>query len=98
MHVTIVHVHVKQAHIEDFIEATRLNHLASVQEPGNRRFDVLQSADDPTRFILYEAYVASQDARAHKQSSHYLTWRDTVEDWMASPRQGEPYLGLMPNK
>jgi len=28
MHVTIVHVHVKPEHIEDFIAATRENHLA----------------------------------------------------------------------
>jgi (4S)-4-hydroxy-5-phosphonooxypentane-2,3-dione isomerase len=96
MHVTIVHVHVLADHIDDFIQATRLNHAASVQEPGNRRFDVLQLADDPTRFVLYEAYVSSKDARAHKQTAHYLAWRETVEDWMASAREGVPYHGLMP--
>ena len=97
MHVTIVHVRVLANHIEDFIQATRLNHEASVQEPGNRRFDVLQSAEDPTRFVLYEAYVSSKEARAHKQTAHYLTWRETVEDWMAAPREGVPFHGLMPS-
>ena len=50
MHVTLVHVTVKPDHINDFIEATRRNHEASVQEPGNRRFDVLQSPDAPEQF------------------------------------------------
>ncbi len=96
MHVTLVYVHVVAEHVNDFIAATRANHQASVQEPGNRRFDVLQSADEPTRFVLYEAYASAQDAQAHKQTPHYLQWRDTVAEWMASPRTGVPYQGLCP--
>lgn len=97
MHVTLVHVHVKPEHAEDFIKASQANHAASIQEPGNRRFDVLQSADDPTHFILYEAYISAADAAAHKETGHYLTWRKTVADWMAEPRQGIPYNSLFPN-
>jgi autoinducer 2-degrading protein len=96
MQVTLVHVHVKPGHVDDFIRASQANHEASVQEPGNRRFDVLQSADDPTHFILYEAYATAEDAAAHKQTAHYLSWRETVADWMAEPRQGIPYHGLLP--
>ena len=96
MHTTIVHVTVKPEYIDDFIEACRLNHESSVQEPGNRRFDVLQLSDDPAKFVLYEAYVSAEDAAAHKQTEHYLTWRDTVADWMAQPRQGVSYNGLYP--
>jgi autoinducer 2-degrading protein len=96
MHVTIVHLQVKPEHVEDFLEATRLNHEGSVREPGNRRFDVLQSADDPTRFALYEAYASAEDAAAHKSTAHYLKWRETVADWMAAPRQGVSYRGLFP--
>ena len=96
MHVTIVHVHVKQEHIVEFVAATRLNHEASVQEAGNRRFDVLQSTTDPTRFVLYEAYASEADAAAHRQTAHYLRWRETVADWMAEPREGVPYVGLCP--
>jgi autoinducer 2-degrading protein len=48
MHVTLVNVLVKPAHIENFIAATRLNHEASIQEPGNCRFDVLQSPENPS--------------------------------------------------
>jgi autoinducer 2-degrading protein len=96
MHVTLVHVQVDPAHIDDFITATRLNHEASIQEPGNRRFDVLQSPENPGQFILYEAYVSAEAAAAHKETAHYLTWRDTVASWMAEPRQGIHYHGLFP--
>lgn len=96
MHVTLVHVHVKPGHVDDFLRASQANHEASVREPGNRRFDVLQSSDDPARFVLYEAYATAEDAAAHKQTAHYLAWRETVADWMAEPRQGIPYHGLLP--
>jgi autoinducer 2-degrading protein len=96
MHVTLVQVHVKPEYVDDFIAATRRNHDASVREPGNRRFDVLQAPDDPTRFILYEAYAGASEAAAHKETAHYLTWRETVAEWMAEPRQGIPYKGLFP--
>ena len=94
MHVTIVYVSVKKEHIDDFIEASRLNHEGSVREPGNRRFDIVQSAEDPTQFVLFEAYVNGEEAAKHKQTEHYLRWRDKVGDWMAEPRQGIPYTGL----
>jgi autoinducer 2-degrading protein len=96
MQVTIVHVSVKPQHIDDFIEASHLNHEASIQEPGNRRFDVLQSAENPTQFVLYEAYESVAEAAKHKETAHYKQWRETVADWMAEPRQGEVYSGLFP--
>jgi (4S)-4-hydroxy-5-phosphonooxypentane-2,3-dione isomerase len=96
MYVTLVHVQVKPEHVADFIVATRTNHLASIRESGNRRFDVLQLCSDSSSFVLYEAYASAEDARAHKQTPHYLLWRDAVADWMASPRQGVNYQGLFP--
>lgn len=96
MHVTLVHCHVKPAHLDAFIEVCRANHLASVREPGNLRFDVLQSRDDPTRFILYEAYVDADAAAAHRETPHYLAWRETVATWFEEPRQGVQYIGLFP--
>ena len=98
MHVTLVNVLVKPSYIENFIAATRLNHEASVQESGNRRFDVLRSPENPGLFILYEAYDSAEAAAAHKQTPHYLAWRDTVSDWMAQPRQGILYEGLFPQE
>lgn len=98
MHVTLVHVQVKPNHIDDFIAATKLNHEASIREAGNCRFDILQSPDHPAHFILYEAYLSEDDAKAHKQTAHYSIWRDTVADWMSEPRQGVRYDGLFPKR
>jgi autoinducer 2-degrading protein len=96
MHVTLVHVHVTPKNRAAFIEATRKNHEASVREPGNLRFDVLQSPQDADYFVLYEAYRSAQDAAAHKETPHYRQWRATVADWMAKPRQGVSFNGLLP--
>lgn len=96
MHVTLVHIRVKPGHVEAFMAATRANHEASVREAGNRRFDVLQSPEDPTRFILYEAYASAADAAAHKETAHYLAWREAVAGMMAEPRRGESWHGLFP--
>jgi len=96
MHVTLVDVHVKVENIDAFIAATADNHRASIEEAGNRRFDILQDPDDPGHFILYEAYVSAEEAARHKETQHYLTWRETVADWMATPRKGIPFNGLYP--
>lgn len=96
MHVTLVHVHVKSGDVEAFIAASRANHEASVRENGNRRFDVLQSPEDPAHFILYEAYATAEDAAAHKETAHYKVWRDTVANMMAEPRRGQVMRGLCP--
>ena len=96
MYVTLVHVHVKPEHLDEFIAITRENHEHSIKESGNLRFDILQLSEDPARFVLYEAYASEADAAHHKQTAHYLKWRDSVADWMASPRQGVRYHGLYP--
>ena len=96
MIVTCVHVHVKPGKIQDFIDATTVNHLESVREPGNLRFDFVQQADDPCRFMIYEAYVSKEASLAHKSTPHYLKWRDTVGEWMAEPRKGVKYYFIAP--
>lgn len=98
MKVTCVNVCVKDEHVDDFIAATIKNHEGSVREPGNLRFDVLQSADDPTRFLLYEAYESEDAANVHKGTGHYLDWRNTVTDWMARPREGVHYRVIRPTE
>lgn len=96
MHVTLVHVWVLPEHAGAFVEACRLNHEASVREPGNRRFDILRDANDPCKFVLYEAYGDEAAAAAHKQTPHYLAWRETVAPMMARPREGVVHHGLFP--
>ena len=96
MQVTLVHVHVKPEHVDAFVAISRANHEGSRREPGNLRFDVLQSADDPTRFVFIEVYRSAEDVAAHKTTPHYLAWRDAVAPWMASAREGRRYVPVAP--
>lgn len=97
MIVTIVHVEVRPEKVENFIRATTANHLESVKEPGNLRFDVLRNDADPSRFVLYEAYENEEKAAAHKKTIHYLQWRETVAPWMAKPREGIRHTAIVPD-
>ena len=56
MHVTLVEINVHEDKVDEFIEVFRQNHLGSVQEEGNSRFDVLQDPEVNSRFYIYEAY------------------------------------------
>jgi len=98
MIVTCVYVRVKPDSIQSFIKATTANCRESVKEPGNLRFDLVQRADDPCRFMIYEAYESEDAADAHKLTEHYLDWRDRVKDMMAEPREGVRYHILEPNE
>ena len=84
--------------MRSFIEATIANHLESVKEPENLRFDFIQQSDDPCRFMIYEAYESDNAAASHKTTPHYLKWRDTVKDYMAEPRRGVKYNIIEPNE
>jgi autoinducer 2-degrading protein len=92
-----VHVHVKSESVEAFIEATVENARNSVQEPGIARFDVIQQLDDPTRFVLVEAYRSPDDPKEHKKTAHYQTWRDAVAEMMAEPRSSVKYDNIFPD-
>jgi quinol monooxygenase YgiN len=91
-----VHAHVKEEHIEAFRRATIQNAASSVQEPGVARFDVMQQADDPTRFVLVEVYRNLDATVKHKQTSHYHTWAATVTDMLAEPRTRVTYENVFP--
>jgi (4S)-4-hydroxy-5-phosphonooxypentane-2,3-dione isomerase len=93
---TLVHVWVKPEYIDNFIDACISNQKKSVTEPGNLRFDILQDATDHTKFTLYEAYETEDSSKAHKDTEHYKTWRDTVVDWMARPREGIKHRIIFP--
>lgn len=96
MHIVHVHVHVKPEFVEAFRAATVENARHSVQEPGIARFDVMQQADDPTRFVLVEVYRTPEDPAKHRETKHYQTWRDTVAEMMAEPRSRVEYVNVWP--
>jgi quinol monooxygenase YgiN len=91
--VIIVHVnvHVKPEAVDAFRVASIANAHESIREPGVARFEVIQSVEDPTRFVLVEIYRTADAPAAHKETAHYLRWRDTVAPMMAEPRVGIRY-------
>lgn len=95
MYVVAVTVWVKKEFVEQFIEASLDNARNSRTEPGNVRWDFLQAEDDPTRFLLYEAYREKDDFAKHQQTEHYLRWKQAVTDWMAQPRQGVKHNSIV---
>jgi quinol monooxygenase YgiN len=91
-----VHAHVKPDGVEAFRAASIENSRESLREPGVARFDVVQSTEDPTRFVLVEAYRTPDAPAAHKATAHYARWRDAVADLMAEPRTSVKYVNVAP--
>jgi autoinducer 2-degrading protein len=99
MSLIVVHVqvHVKPEGVEAFRAATLDNARESAREPGIARFDVVQSTEDPTRFVLVEVYRSAEAPAAHQATAHYARWRDAVADLMAEPRTKVRYVNVAPD-
>jgi (4S)-4-hydroxy-5-phosphonooxypentane-2,3-dione isomerase len=98
MLVVHVRVHVKPEYVEAFKEATVANARESLKEKGIARFDFAQQQDDPTRFVLVEAYRTPEAPATHKETRHYQTWRDAVAHMMAEPRTSVKLSSLYPQE
>jgi (4S)-4-hydroxy-5-phosphonooxypentane-2,3-dione isomerase len=96
MHILHVHLKVKPQRIDDFIAATIENAKASLQEPGCVRFDVIQEAKDPARFVLVEIYRDQAGHAAHRESPHYNAWAERALDMLAEPRSRTVYRNVYP--
>jgi quinol monooxygenase YgiN len=96
----VVHVHVRVGpeDLEAFLVETRRNAAASLEEPGVRRFDVLQDQSDAGHLVLNEVYVDQSAADAHKQTAHYARWRDAVAGMMAEPRTSTRFAAVFPGE
>ena len=91
-----VHAHVKPDFIGAFKDATVENARHSVKEPGIARFDLIQQLEDPSRFVLVEIYRNVEATAQHKETAHYLKWRDAVAPMMAEPRTSVKYAFVFP--
>jgi (4S)-4-hydroxy-5-phosphonooxypentane-2,3-dione isomerase len=96
MLVVHVHVRIRPGKADEFLAATLVNARASLREPGVLRFDVLQDQADPEHAVLVEVYTGDDAAAAHKLTPHYATWRDTVAEMMAEPRQSTRFSAIFP--
>lgn len=97
MHILHVHIHVKPDQLDAFKAATIENAVKTTStEPGCARFDVMQQANDPTRFVLIEVYHSVEDAAKHKETQHYNHWREIAEPLLAEARSRVFYTNIFP--
>ena len=60
MYILMVRLKVKEEKIQEFIEESIGDAAGSVKnEPGCRRFDIIQDSSDPTQFAFCEIYDLS---------------------------------------
>lgn len=94
MIVNLVMLEAKPECIVEMAEICRYNHDNSVKEEGNIRFDVLQNADDPCKFSLYEVFRDKEAVEFHKKTEHYQKWAKAMEHILAAPRYKVSYHGI----
>lgn len=89
MYVIIAPVQIKPGSRDEFIEAIVGDAIGSVNhEPGCRRFDVIQDADDENRVWLYEIYDDEAAFKAHLETPHFIKFRDATADIIVDGLQG----------
>lgn len=86
MYIILVHSHIQAEHVERFREVTLKNAEASRGEEGCVRFDVLQQADDPTRFTFIEIFTSKEAGTKHLETGHFKKWLEQAVPLMTEPR------------
>ena len=94
MFIAAVHVYIKPDKVDDFKQMIRANYLGSIAEPGCLRFDVAQSRDDPTEFLLWECYVDEAARDAHRATAHYQAFKAQAPELMARERVSDLFDGI----
>jgi quinol monooxygenase YgiN len=89
MYVIVAPLQIKEGHKEEFLQALLEDARGALNdEPGCRRFDVIQDSGDPNRIWLYEVYADEAAFQAHTQAPHYVKFRATVGAWREEGLQG----------
>jgi (4S)-4-hydroxy-5-phosphonooxypentane-2,3-dione isomerase len=96
MQMVIVLLEVKPERVDDFVKLVSFNAAESRKEPGNLRFDVVRSVDNPTIYRLYEVYRDDAAIRAHQATAHYARWRAEIEALPVTPRLSEKFTSISP--
>lgn len=82
----LVNIRVRQTAVQSFLDLVRAHQLASRIEPGCRRFDVVRGTADPLHFALVEEWRDAEAVDAHRQTAHYLLWRERIAALEEFPR------------
>jgi len=97
MIVTCVYIHVNPDAVQRFLEAQSKTILNRLKNLAIFALILFSRSNDPCQFMLYEAYESDEAAATHKNTVHYIKWRDTVKDFMVEPRKGVKYNIIEPN-
>ena len=78
---------VKAEHADHWPELTSEFTEATRAEPGNLWFDWSRSLDDPTEYVLVEAFRDGDAGAAHVQSDHFAAATSTLPRYLVeTPR------------
>ena len=78
---------VKPEHAEDWIEVSRSFTDATRAEPGCLWFEWSRSVDDPSVYVLTEAFRDAAAGGEHVQSEHFHAARSSLPPYLAATPQ-----------
>lgn len=96
MVVNAVDFDILPAERENYLAAITENGMASVKEPGCRRFDILNLASDPNHFFLYEVYDNDAAVQSHRTTDHFKKYAAATAKMIAK-REARPMKLLATN-
>ena len=83
--VRVAHLVVRSAHLESYKAALREEIEASLErEPGVLTLYAVSSKQEPTRFTILEVYASQEAYAAHLNTPHFLKYKSTTQEMVAS--------------
>lgn len=95
MLVQMVHIDVKEGHVDEFVEAFRINYEGSRKEEGNLRFDVLRDPENAHKFTIYEVFRDDAALDVHRNTPHYKECVRRIDPIINGPRTKTYYNAEM---
>jgi len=77
------HLRVRDDVVKSFFDRLMQHARTSLdKEIGCQRFEVYQDTNDPALFLLIETYTDQTAFDEHRNSPHYLKFREDVKNWV----------------
>ena len=99
MYILMVRLSVKEDKVDEFIKESIGDAEGSVRnEPGCRRFDIIQDSTDPTQFAFCEVYDDEEAFKAHTTYEHFKIWAKNTEDFYSAETEVSFCKPVYPNE
>ena len=86
MYVIVVSTEIKPEHRQDFLKAALQDaHDSSLNEPGTRRFELIEDESNPNRFYFMEVYEDKAAFEAHGNGPYFQAFVAAVSGYEAKP-------------